>query len=143
MMGELDSSEEGCRKEKHALRKEESFKGSDMKCSIGTVAGCRQTKVSQQFAAQIGQTFGLAMKKLVARGVETTCKEPPHPKKGGEEAAAIWKMQVKREKDRMHECDDEKEKAFSSIITRLESMNECKASEEVGDVAALTLTLSC
>ena len=85
------------------------------------------------------------MKKLAEKGVETVCEEPPFPKNGGEEEAAVWKMKVKTQQDKMKECKIKKEKVFSGIlqkcddavIMRLESMSECKAAEEDGDAAAL------
>ena len=85
------------------------------------------------------------MKKLVERGEETICEEPPCPKEGKEEAVALWKFKLKKQQDKIEECENRKEKAFSSVlgkcdetvITRLESMKEHGTAEEVGDVTAL------
>ena len=147
-MGELDSSEEGYRSVRHASSKEESFKGSKVKHFVGTMDGAKanvHNSVTRQFAMQIGQKHGLAMKKLVERGEETVYEEPPYPEKGGEEAVATWKTNVKREQDKTQVCEDKREKTFSSVlgtcddtvITRLESVKEYQAAEEGGDVAAL------
>ena len=83
-MGELDSSEEGYRSARHTSSKEESFKGSNVKCSVGTMNGTKANvhdSITRQFAVQIGQKHGLARKKLVETGEETIYKEPPHPTK--------------------------------------------------------------
>ena len=89
-MGELDSPEEGYRSKKQTSNNEESFKGVNLKCSIGAMDGAKanvHASVTKQFAVQIGQKHGLAMKKLADRGVETECEQPPHPKGGEDEAA--------------------------------------------------------
>lgn len=72
-------------------------------------------------------------------------EELPHPKKkkeggGHEEAVAMWKVNMNTQKDKMKECNDEKEKAFRSIlgrcnetvIGRSENAKECKVAEEDG-----------
>ena len=141
-MGESDSPEEGYRSKKQTSNNEESFKG--IRCSIGTVDGAKanvHTSITKQFAVQIGQKYGLAMKKLVDRGVETVCDLPPCPEDGKDEAAAGWRVKEKLMQDRAQEHKDKKEKVFSSIlgkcddtvITRLESMKEHEAAEEDGD----------
>ena len=147
-MGEFDSPEEGYRSKKQTSNDEESLKGVNLKYSIGTMDGAKAnvyTSITKQFAVQIGQKYGLAMKKLVDRGVETECVQPPYPKGGDDEAVARWRIEEKLMQDKKQECNDKKEKVFSSIlgkcddtvITRLESMKECEAAEEDGDVAAL------
>ena len=149
-MGELESPEESYGSKKRTSSQEEGFKGYNMKYSVGTMDGAKANvynSITRPFAVQMGKQYGLAMKKLVDKGEETTYKEPPFPKqeKDVEEAVAIWKMNVKRVQDRMQEYNDKKEKVFSSIlqkcdetvITRLESMKEHEAAEEDGDVAAL------
>ena len=106
-MGGLDSPEESYGRKKHAS-KEESFKGHYPKCSVGTMDGARSNvcnSVTWLFAAQIGKQHGLAMKKLVERGEETDCAEPPCPKKkregdGHEEAVANWKIDMNEHKDK-------------------------------------------
>ena len=147
-MGESDSPEEGYRSKKQTSNNEESFKGINLKYSIGTMDGAKAnvyTSITKQFAVQIGQKYGLAMKKLVDRGVETVYDLPPYPRDGEDEAVARWRVKEKLMQDRIQEYKDKKEKVFSSIlgkcddtvITRLESMKEYEAAEEDGDVAAL------
>ena len=56
-MGELDSPEEGCRGAKHASSKEDSFKESDKRCSVGTMDGAKAKvcdSITRQFGTQIG-----------------------------------------------------------------------------------------
>ena len=147
-MGELDSSEEGYRSKKQTSNNEESFKGNNQKYSIGTMDGAKAsiyTSITKQFAVQIGQKYGLAMKKLVDKGVETEYEGPTYPADGKEEAVAKWRIEMKLVQDKKQEYDDKKEKVFSTIlgkcddtvITRLESMSEYDAAEADGDVAAL------
>ena len=90
--------------------------------------------ITRPFAVQMGKQYGLAMKKLVDKGEETTYIKPPFPKQEEdvEEAVAIWKTNVKRVQDRMQEYNDKKEKVFSSVlqkcdetvIARLDHMKE-------------------
>lgn len=76
--------------------------------------------IAQAHEAQIGaEQCGLAINKPVERVEETVCKAPSQDKKEGdghEEAVAIWKMNMSREKDKTRECNDKKEKAFSSVL---------------------------
>ena len=104
---------------RHASSEEESFKGSKVKHSVGTMDGAKANvynSVTRPFAMQIGQKHGLAMKKLVERGEETVCEEPPYPEKGGEEAVAMWKMKVKREQDNAQAHSNKQEKVFSCAL---------------------------
>ena len=97
-MGELDSSEEGYRSKKQTSNNEESFKGNNQKYSIGTMDGAKAsiyTSITKQFAVQIGQKYGLAMKKLVDKGVETEYEGPTYPADGKEEAVAKWRIEMK------------------------------------------------
>ena len=122
-MGELDSSEEGYRSMRHTSSKEESFKGSKAKHSVGTMDGAKANvynSITRPFTMQIGQKHGLAMKKLVERGKETVHKEPPYPERGGGEAVAMWKTKVKREQGKTQVHEDKREKVtLYSLIHKL------------------------
>lgn len=92
-----DSLEESCGKKKHNSEeksKEESFKGHQ-KCSAGTMDGARSNahgSITHPFAAQTGKQCGLAMKKLVEKGMETVHEEPPCPqkKREGMDMKKLW-----------------------------------------------------
>ena len=144
-MGGLDSPEESYGRKKHAS-KEESFKGCYPKCSVGTMDEARSNvcnSVTRPFAVQIGKQCGLAMKKLVEKGEETDYDEPSYPKKkkegdGHEEAVAKWKINMSEYADKTKEHNNEKEKAFSTVlgtrcdetvISRLENTKEYEVAE--------------
>ena len=118
-MGELESSEGSHSDEKRTSKDEEGFKG--LRCSIGTMDGAKANvcdSITQPLAVQMGKQCGLAMKKLVEKGVETDHEKPPFPEKGGEEEEAIWKMKVKTQQDDLKEHKNEEEKVFSGILQK-------------------------
>ena len=135
-MGEGCSPEEGYSSKRQTSSKEESFKGSGVKHSVGTMDGAKANvcdSVTQQFAMQMGQKHGLAIKKLIETGEETTYEDPSYPTTGGDGAVATWKMKCKRQQDKAQAHDEKKELVFSSVlgrcddavIARLDSMSEC------------------
>jgi len=118
-MGEGCSPEEGYSSKRQTSSNEESFKGSDVKHSVGTMDGAKANvhdSVTQQFAMQMGQKHGLAMKKLIETGEETTCDDPTCPTTGGDGAVATWKMTCERQQDKAQVCDDKKELVFSGVL---------------------------
>ena len=79
--------------------------------------------ITRSFVVQMGKQCGLAMKKLVEKGEETDYDEPSYPKKkkegdGHEEAVAKWKINMRECKDKTKECNNEKEKVFSTVLGR-------------------------
>ena len=128
----MDSPEESYGRKKHAS-KEESFKGCYPKHSVGTMDGARSNvhnSITWPFAAQIGKQHGLAMKKLVERGEETDCAEPPCPKKkregdGHEEAVANWKIDMNEHKDKTKNATTRKRKC--SAVSWADAMKQSSA----------------
>ena len=78
-MGEGCSPEEGYSSKRQTSSEEESFKGSGMKHSIGTMDGAKANvhdSITQQFAIEMGQKHRLAIKRLIETGEETTFEDP-------------------------------------------------------------------
>ena len=121
-MGEMDSPEESYSKRKAYGNKDDSLKGDCRKYSVGTMDGAKASiyeSITRNLAVKIGLNYGLAMKKLVSTGKETTYSDPPYPddKEDKKEAAvALWKVNVKRMQDRREEYNEKKEKVFNNIL---------------------------
>ena len=57
---------------------------------------------------QMGPKHGVATKKLIETGEETTCEDPTHPPTGGDGAVATLKMKCKRQQDKAQAWDEKR-----------------------------------